>query len=88
MDVLQTVFGIDAVDLTRWFSCGIIPNPKVIAIGIENHRPLTTLLLEPVGILLSLLASELGIDSGLFGFDNAERFSIVILKHVIGIPFA
>src|SRR5207244_2608629 len=85
--VLQRVFRVEPVHGTRWVAAGVIPDPDVMAVGEEDHRPLAMHLLQAIGVLLGLLLANTGIDRRLLGFDNGERLAVVIPQHIVAIAF-
>lgn len=55
----------------------VIPDPVLVAVGIEDHRTLAGLLLQAVGIQLRLLPARLRVAAGALGLDQAKRFAVV-----------
>ena len=51
---LQLVALVEAADLARRIA-RVVPDPVLVAVGIEDHRPLAVARLQPVGIELGLL---------------------------------
>ena len=57
-----------------------------MAVGEEDHRPLTVHLLQAIGVLPGLLLSDAGIDGCLLGFDDGKWFAVVVPEHVVAVP--
>ena len=55
----------------------------LIAVGVEDHRPLAELLLQAVGIELGLLLADAGIAPCALGLDQAERLAVIAPEHVV-----
>ena len=54
----ELVLGVEALDLAGRVHL-VVPEPVVVAVGVEDHRPLAELLLQAVGVELCLLLAEL-----------------------------
>ena len=55
----------------------------LIAVGVEDDRPLAELLLQTVRIEFRLLLSDTRIPLCPLGFDQPQRFAVVAPQHVI-----
>jgi len=61
----------------------VVPDPVIVAIGIENHRPLAELPLKAIGVQLGLVLAHARITARALGFDQPQRFSVVAPQHII-----
>ena len=48
---MEFVFGQEALDFARG-EAHIVPNPVIVAVAVEDHRPLAELLFQAIGIEL------------------------------------
>ena len=55
----------------------------LVAVGVEDHRPLAEAALEAIGIELGLLLADAGVLLGALGLDQGERLAVVAPQHVI-----
>ena len=62
MQVLEAVLGVEAVELAGRLALGVVPDPDVVAVGVEDDRALAVVLLQAVGVALGLGAARLGVD--------------------------
>ena len=86
--VLQRVLGKEAEDRAWRITTGVVPHPDVVAIGVEDHRPLAMHLLQGVRVQLGLLLPDTGIDLGLLGLDDGERLAVVVPEHIVAVALA
>ena len=86
-DTREIVLRKDRVHLTRRIG-EIIPEIRIIAVRVENERPLPRHLFETVGIEPRLLAPRLGADRRLLCLDDRERLVIPAIEHIVGEPLA
>ena len=56
---LQLVAGVEALHLAGRVAGGVVPDPVLVAVGVEDHRPAAELLLQAVGVELGLLLADL-----------------------------
>jgi hypothetical protein len=75
-DVGWLVFSQKSLDGARGIE-SVIPDPMLVAIAIENHRPLTELLFQAVGVQLSLPLTDPRVAAGAFGLYETERLTVV-----------
>ena len=66
----------------------IVPQPDIVAVGVEDDRALTIFFLQPVRIQPGLNSSLLGTDAGFFGLHYRKRFMRLIPQDVIRITVA
>jgi hypothetical protein len=55
----------------------------LVAIGVENHRPLIELLFKAVGVQLRLPLTDPRVAAGALGFYEAERLPVVTPEHIV-----
>jgi hypothetical protein len=55
----------------------------LIAVGVEDQRPLAEPLFEAIGVELGLLLPYARVTTGAFGLDQAQRLAIVTPEHVV-----
>ena len=55
----------------------------LIAVGVENHRPLTELLFEAIGVELGLPLTDARVTAGALCFYEAERLAVVTPEHIV-----
>ena len=63
----------------------VVPQPDIVAVGVEDDRTLTIFFFQPVGIQSGLNSSLLGIDAGFFCFHHRQRFMRLIPQDIIRI---
>src|SRR5262249_10345878 len=80
----QLVLLEEALDRPRRVT-RVVPNPVVVAIGVEDDRPLPVLLLQAVGVELGLLLAGARVLARALGLDQGERPAVVAAQHVIDI---
>ena len=80
---LQLVAGVEALGLTRRVAAGVVPDPVLVAVGVEDHRPPAELLLQAVGVELGLLLADLGRLGGALGLDHRQRQTIGAPQDVV-----
>ena len=66
----------------------VVPQPDVVAVGVENDRALTIFFFQPVCIQSGLNSSLFGIDAGFFCFHHCQRFMRLIPQDIIRITVA
>jgi hypothetical protein len=66
----------------------VVPDPVVVAVRVEDDRPLPVLLLQAVGIELGLLLAGARVLAGALGLDQGERPAVVAAQHVVDIADA
>ena len=62
---------------------GVVPQPVLVAIGIEDDRALAVLGFQAVGIELGLLLPDPGVLRGALGFNQRQRLAVIAPQHVI-----
>ena len=50
----------------------VVPNPMLVAVGVEDDRPLAVLLLQAIGIELGLLLADARVLARALGLDQAS----------------
>ena len=66
----------------------VVPNPVLVAVGVEDDRPLAVLRLKAVGIELGLLLADARVLARAFGLDQRQRLAVVAPQHIIDEAFA
>jgi hypothetical protein len=61
----------------------VVPEPVLVAVGVEDHRPLAELPLQAVGVELGLLLSDARVAARALGLHQRERLAVVAPQHVI-----
>jgi hypothetical protein len=61
----------------------VVPQPVVIAVGVEDHRPPVEPRLHAVGVKLRLLLADPRVPPGALGFHQGERLAVVSPEDVI-----
>ena len=61
----------------------VVPQPVVIAVGVEDHRPPAEPRLQTVGVELRLLLADPRVPLGALGFHQGERLAVVSPEDVI-----
>ena len=72
---LKLIALIEATDLAGRIA-RVVPNPVLVAIGIEDHRPLAKAPLEKVGIELGLLLAAASILARALRLHEPQRLAI------------
>ncbi len=80
---LELVPGIEPLDLARRVACGVVPEPVLVAVGVEDHRPAPRHLLQAVGVQLRLLLADLRVLLGALRLDDGERQSVGAPEDVV-----
>ena len=62
---------------------GVVPDPVLVAVGVEDDRALAVLRFQAVGVELGLLLPDLGILLGALGLHQRQRLAVVTPQHVI-----
>ncbi len=86
--ILERIFRAKTVELAWRITGSVVPNPDIVTVGIEDHWPLAMHPLKPIGVIFGLLLTQSSILAGLFGFDDSQRFAVVVPKHVVGVTQA
>ena len=55
----------------------------LVAVGVEDDRPLAELLLQAIGVELGLLLADARVAPGALGLDQPERLAVVAPEHVV-----
>ena len=79
---LQLVALIEAADLARGI-IAVVPDPVLVAVGIENHRALTVTRFQQVSIQLGLLLARAGVLPGALCLDQPHRLAVRAPQHII-----
>ena len=61
----------------------VVPDPVLIAVGAEDHRPLAVLGFQAIGIQLGLLLAHFGALLRALGFHQRQRLAVVAPQHVV-----
>ena len=72
---LQFVALVEAADLARRVA-RVVPNPVLVTVGIEDHRPLAVTRFQAVGVKLGLLLALPRILAGALGLHQPERLAV------------
>lgn len=67
---------------------GIVPNPVIITVGIEDYRPLPVLRLQTVGIELGLLLADTWVLARALRLNQRQRFAVIAAQYVVDIADA
>ena len=73
----QAVQGIEAEDGTGRLALGIVPNEDLVAVGVEDDRPLAVFFFKAVGVVFRLHLALGCVFGGFLAFENSERKSVV-----------
>ena len=84
----QLVAGVEALDLPRRVAGGVVPDPVLVAVGVEDHRPPPELCLQAVGVQLGLLLADLRALRGPLRLDHRQRQPVGAPQHVVDEPLA
>ena len=84
---LQLVLAEESRDGARRIA-RVVPKPMLVAVGIEDDRPLAEFGFEAVGVKLRLLLSDARVAPGALRLDNAERLAVVAPKDIVDEAFA
>ena len=79
---LQFVLLVEARDLA-WRIGGVVPDPVVVAIGVEDDGSLAEVLFQAIGIELRLLLAGPRIPLGPLGLDQRQWLVAVAPEHVV-----
>src|SRR5690606_27820808 len=82
--VLEAVFGVEAVDLAVRVTLRVVPEEDVDAVGEEDDRPNTGLFLPARRALARLLATDTRVLGSLLRLDHCERLAIIPIENVVG----
>jgi len=82
---LQLVLGVEALHRARRI-VGVVPQPGLVAVGVEDDRPLAEHGLQAVGVELRLLLAHRRIAPGPLRLDQPERRAVVAPQHVVDEP--
>jgi len=58
----------------------VVPDPMVVAVGIEDDGPLAELTLQTIRVQLRLLLAHPRVTPGALGFDQTQRFAVIAGK--------
>ena len=83
--LLQAVLGVEAIDLARGVSQRVIPEPNLVAVGIDNDWTTALILFETIGIEPRLNLAVVGIDGSSLGLNDSQWHSVVVPKYVVDI---
>ena len=61
---------VESGHAARWVG-GVIPDPSLVAVGVENDRALVIHFLKAIGVELGLLLADAGVHRGFLGFHDA-----------------
>ena len=84
----EFVAGVEALGLARWVAAGVVPDPVLVAVGIEDDRSPTELRLEAIGVELGLLLADFRRLRGPLGLDHRQGESIRSPQNVVDEPVA
>jgi len=62
---------------------GVVPQPVLVAVGVEDQRPLAELPLQAIGVELGLLLADARIAPSALGFDESQWSAVVAPEHVV-----
>ena len=62
---------------------GVVPDPVLVAVGVEDHRPLAEPCLQAIGVELGLLLALASIAPRPFRLDQPQRLAVVAPEDVI-----
>lgn len=65
-----------ALDVARWIAL-VIPDPMLVAVGVEEDGTLTELGFQTIGVEFGLALAVFGVFSGAFGFDQGEGLAVI-----------
>ena len=80
---LQLVPGVEALDLPRRVAVGVIPDPVLETVGVENDRPTPCHLLQAVRVQLGLLLADLRALGRPFGLHDRQRETVCPPQDVV-----
>ena len=66
-----------------WRVVHIIPQPVLIAVRVEDHRPLAELPFQAIGIELRLLLANARTHPGTLGLDQSQWLAVVPPQHIV-----
>jgi EcoEI R protein C-terminal len=58
----------------------VVPDPMLVAVGIEDDGPLAELTLQTIRVQLRLLLAHPRVTPGALGFDQTQRFAVIAGK--------
>ena len=61
----------------------VVPDPVLVAVGVEDDRPLPELALQAIGVELGLLLPDASIAPRALGLDEPERLAVVAPEDVV-----
>ena len=79
---LQLVLLVEALHRPRRIA-RVVPEPVLVAVGVEDHRPLAELLFQAVGVELGLLLADARVALVRLASTSAERLAVVAPQHVV-----
>ena len=62
---------------------GVVPGPVLVAVRVEDDRPLPELALQAIGVELGLLLPDAGVAPRALGLDEPERLAVVAPEDVV-----
>jgi len=83
----QLISGVKALHPARRIA-GVVPQMMLVAVAGKDHRALTGLVFQTIGIELGLLLTGTRVDQRLFGFDDAEWQAVGTPEHIVDIANA
>ena len=84
---LQLVLLVEALYRARRVSL-VIPQPVLVAVGVEDQRALAVHPLQAVGIQFGLLLADAGAFGGALGLDQGQRLAVVTPQYIVHIALA
>ena len=85
---LQLVAGVEALHLPRRVPGGVVPQPVLVAVGVEDHRSPLVPGLQAVRIQLGLLLTHLRTLAGALGLHHRQRQPVLAPQHIVDIAGA
>jgi len=79
----ELVAGVEALELARRIAGRVVPDPVLVAVGIEHHGTAPELRLQAVGVQLRLLLADLRTLGGPFRLDHRQRQRVSTPQHVV-----
>lgn len=73
---------VEALHLARR-RAAVVPEPGMVAVGIEDQRPLALHLLQAICVQLGLLLADVRVLQRALGLNDGQRFAVSAPEHVI-----